>query len=129
MHVDQHVDEHEYGLTAEGRGQFHEIDPRTGREPAGSGLLARAAAVRQAQESALKKAVANLAAMSTAGWARAGDKRAAAFVEREIVPRIFDLIERRVVLSESRDDKFYFVRLGVIFDTSALTKALDKFNR
>jgi len=30
MHVDQHVDEHEYGLTAEGRGQFHEIDPRTG---------------------------------------------------------------------------------------------------
>ncbi len=129
MHTDQYADEVEYGLTADGRGRFHEIDPRTGREPAGSGLLARAAAVRQAQEDALKKAVTNLATNSTAGWARAGDKRVAAFVEREIVPHIFDFIERRVVLNESRDDEFYFITLGVIFDTSALTKALDKFNR
>ena len=47
-----------------------------------------------------------------------------AFVEREMVPRIFDLIERRVVIDESRDDKTYFVTMSVVFDMPAVNEAL-----
>jgi hypothetical protein len=130
MHADGYDRQSEAGyvLTGQGRGQFHETDPRTGREPAGSGLLARAAAVRQAQEGALAQAVTGLAAQSTSAWARASAERLDRFVAGEIVPRIFDFIDRRMVTSESRDDRFYSVTLEVIFDIPALNDALEKFD-
>jgi len=124
MQTGPHASELERSFTADGSGQFHEIDPRTGREPAGSGLLARAAAVRQAQEAALRKAVAALVTRGTARPVHLAGGQLDAFVEREMVPRIFDLIERRVVIDESRDDKTYFVTMSVVFDMPAVNEAL-----
>jgi hypothetical protein len=128
MPPDQHTSEPTYTATAEGRGKFHDIDPRTGREPAGSGLLARAAAVRQAQESALRQAIAWLAPRSTAPWTRAAGPALDLFIGRELVPGIFDLIERRMVVKESRDEPYYSVTLEVVFDMSAVDDALGRFN-
>jgi hypothetical protein len=126
MHV--HAEQAKQAVTGNGRGQFHKIDPRTGREPAGSSLLARDSAVRQAQEMALKKTIASLAAQGSPGWARGDSERLDEFIERNLVPRVRDFIERRWVVEESRDDKLYFVTLSVVFNRSALSEVLEKFN-
>jgi hypothetical protein len=126
MHV--HTEPTEHAVTGDGRGQFHKVDPRTGREPAGSSLLARDLAVRQAQEAAFRKTIASLAAQGNPGWARGDSERLDEFIERNLVPRVRDFIERRWVVEESRNDKFYFVTLKVVFDSSALNEVLEKFN-
>jgi hypothetical protein len=113
-------------LTGKGRGQLHPIDPRTGRDPAGSSLLARGSAVRQAQEAAMRQAIARLAAEGRAGEGNV--ERLDEFIERELLPRTADFIERRWVIGEGRDERFYFVTLNVVFDTAALSAALTRFN-
>lgn len=129
MQADTYVNDPERALTGKGRGQFHKIDPRTGREPAGSSLLARGSAVRQAQEAALREAIANLVTSGKVGCTEGDNERLDEFIERELVSRVYDFIERRWVIDESRNDRFYFVTLNVIFDTARLSEALGKFNR
>jgi hypothetical protein len=127
MLAESQLNDTEGVLTGKGRGQFHKIDPRTGREPAGSSLLARGSAIRQAQEAALRQAIAKLAAQGKPGWSGGDGERLDEFIERTLVPRTSDFIERRWVIDESRDDRFYFVTLNVVFDTPALSEALKKF--
>jgi hypothetical protein len=123
---DRLKDPGERAVTGRGRGQFHAVDPRTGREPAGSSLLARDSAVRQAQETAFRAAVAALLAGAGHGAPRRGE-RIDEFVERDLVPRSRDFIERRWVVEESRDDAFYLVTMSVVFDTAAIGRALEQF--
>jgi hypothetical protein len=115
-------------MTGQGRGQFHKIDPRTGREPAGSSLLARDSAVRGAQEMAFRSAVAGVLAGRPADRARIDDERLDEFVERDLLPRVRDFIVRRWVVEESRDDRYQHVTLNVVFDTAAIRAALARFS-
>lgn len=114
-------------VTGDGRGQYHKIDPRMGREPAGSSLLARDSAVRGAQETAFRKAIAALLAQRAPSSAPGDAQRLEEFIERDLLPRVRDFIERRWVVEESHDESYQYVTLNVVFDTTAISQALTRF--
>jgi formaldehyde-activating enzyme involved in methanogenesis len=119
-------DEALYELTAPGEGYTHPVDPRMNREPAGSLLLARAAAIRNAQEAALKKVAGPLI--------EAINPALVAAVEREILPRSSEFVHDRMVVAESRTETadqrgLYRVELRVVFDLRALKSELERFRR
>ena len=115
-------------ITGQGRGQCHKIDPRTGREPAGSSLLARDSAVRGAQDMAFRSAIAGVLAARPPAPARIDDARLAEFVERDLLPRVREFIVRRWVVDESHDEHYRHVTLNVVFDTAAIRAALARFS-
>lgn len=115
-----------YELTTSGEGYIQPIDPRMDREPAGSLLLARAAAIRNAQHAAVRQAAGSRAA--------AGDPALAERVERELLPRSGELVHDRQVVAESRTDPspegaHYRVELRVVVDLRALDRELDRLRR
>ena len=115
-----------YELTVSGEGTIHPIDPRMDREPAGSLLLARAAAIRGAQQAALRRVATPLAA--------AISRAPAELVERELMPRSSEFVHDRQVVAESRTEPssegaFYRVELRVVLDLRALSSELDRLRR
>lgn len=109
-------------LIVPGEGYIVPIDPKMDREPAGSLLLARAAAIRNAQHGALRQVIRELApnleeqAMS------------------ELAPRSSELVHDRMVVSETRTDPsdqgaHYRVELRVVLDLSALGAELARLAR
>src|SRR5215510_7864493 len=104
-------------LTVSDEGWMHPIDPRMNREPAGSLLLARAAAIRNAQNAALREVALPLAAAISPSLAE--------LVERELVPRSSEFVHDRQVITESRTEpsdggSFYRAQLTVVLDLRRL---------
>jgi hypothetical protein len=113
-------------LTVSGEGAIHPIDPRMEREPAGSLLLARAAAIRNATREALRQVAVPLAA-------RIGPA-VVELVERDLVPRTTEFVHHRQILAESRTDPsaqgaIYRVEVRVVLDLGALHTELDRHRR
>jgi len=115
-----------YELTVPGEGWIHPIDPRMDREPAGSLLLARAAAIRNAQHAALRQVALPLATAISSSPAD--------LVERELIPRSSEFVHDRHVVAESRTDPsaegaYYRVELKVILDLRSLNTELERLRR
>jgi hypothetical protein len=115
-----------YELTVPGEGSIHPIDPRMDREPAGSLLLGRAAAIRNAQHAALRQVALPLATAISPSLAE--------LVERELIPRSSEFVHDRQVVSESRTEPsaqgaFYRVELRVVLDLRGLNTELDRLRR
>ncbi len=113
-------------LTASGEGFIHPIDPKMDREPAGSLLLARAAAIRNATHAALRQVALPLATAIGAS--------AVELVERDLVPRSYEFVHDRQVIAESRTDPSakgaqYRVEVKVVLDLRALQAELDRHRR
>jgi hypothetical protein len=113
-------------LTTSGEGYIHPIDPVMDREPAGALLLARAAAIRNATQAALRQVAAPLAA--------AIGPSAADAIERELVPRSYEFVHHRQVIAESRTDPSdkgaqYRVEVVVAIDLRALQAELVRHRR
>ena len=113
-------------LTVCGEGPIHPIDPRMDREPAGSLLLARAAAIRNATREALRQVAVPLAA-------RIGPA-VVELIERDLVPRTTEFVHHRQILAESRTDPsaqgaIYRVEVKVVLDLGALHTELDRHRR
>jgi len=113
-------------LTAAGEGPIHPIDPRMDREPAGSLLLARAAAIRNATREALRQVAVPLAAQI--------GPTVVELVERDLVPRSTDFVHHRQILAESRTDPSpqgaqYRVEILVVLDLRALHIELARLRR
>jgi hypothetical protein len=113
-------------LTVSDKGWMHPIDPRMNREPAGSLLLARAAAIRNAQNAALRQVALPLATTISPSFAE--------LVERELVPRSSEFVHDRQVVTESRTEPsaegaFYRVQLRVVLDLRRLHTELDRLRR
>jgi len=113
-------------LTVSGEGYIHPIDPVMDREPAGSLLLARAAAIRNATQAALRQAAAPLAAAIGAS--------AVEVIERDLVPRSYEFVHDRQVVGESRTEPSakgaqYRVEVVVVVDLRALQAELDRHRR
>lgn len=115
-----------YELTVPGEGRIHPVDPRMDREPAGSVLLARAAAIRCAQHAAVRQVARPLVAAIAPSLEE--------LVERELVPRSSEFVHDRQVVAESRTAPSargaeYRVELKVVLDLRALNIYLERFRR
>ena len=113
-------------LTAAGEGFISPIDPRMQREPAGSLLLGRAGAIRNAQHVALRQVIKNAIPALTPALEE--------LVDRELMPRSSEFVHDRHVLAESRTEPSeqgatYRVELRVVFDMRTLTPELERLRR
>lgn len=113
-------------LTVAGEGPIHPIDPRMDREPAGSLLLARAAAIRNATREAVRQVAVPLAEQIGPAVVEQ--------VERDLVPRSTDFVHHRRILAESRTDPspqgaLYRVEILVVLDLRVLNNELDRLRR
>lgn len=112
-------------LIATGEGTIAPIDPRMDREPAGSLLLGRAGAIRNAQYAALRQVIkANVTTNAAIDEA----------VERELIPRSSEFVFDRMVVSETRTDPSdkgatYRVEMKVVIDMRVLSPELDRLRR
>jgi hypothetical protein len=116
-------------LIAAGEGFISPIDPKMNREPAGSLLLGRAAAIRNAQHAAFRQVVRPLLQAIKPALPTLEE-----ILERDLVPRSSEFVHDRQVVAESRTDPSntgaaYRVELKVVFDLGAINAELGRLSR